>query len=296
MSGSHRLRRSLLFVPGGDARKLEKAARAGADTLVLDLEDAVVLAQKEGARAAIAAWLRDRAGFAGEVAVRVNAPGTPWFEGDLAAVVGGGADAMMLPKSETSAGLGRAVAALERAEHDAGREPEVRVLALVESAAGIAGARDIAGTPRVDALCFGHADFSLDMGLPAPDPAHGVLYHARCALAIAARAAGVAPIDTVCLDVRDEASFRRDAEEAFALGFDGKLCIHPAQVMLANAIWTPSPAQVAAARRVVAGWREAQASGRGVFALDGKMVDGPVVAAHERVLERARRAGVLEET
>jgi citrate lyase subunit beta/citryl-CoA lyase len=134
------------------------------------------------------------------------------------------------------------------------------------------------------------------MGLTHPDSATGVIHHARCAVAVAARAVGVAPVDTVCLDVRDEAAFLADAELGLRLGFDGKLCIHPTQVTLANRVWTPSDEQIQAAQRVLEAWLEAQSKGVAVLALDGKMVDAPVVAVHERVLERARRAGVLSDS
>jgi citrate lyase subunit beta/citryl-CoA lyase len=130
------------------------------------------------------------------------------------------------------------------------------------------------------------------MGLAAGDASQGVVLHARCALAIAARAGGVAPIDTVFLDVRDEPGFRRDAELGLGLGFDGKLCIHPLQVPIANQVYTPTREQIEGALRVVEASRRALAEGKGVFTVDGRMVDAPLVAAQERVLERARRAGV----
>jgi citrate lyase subunit beta/citryl-CoA lyase len=242
-------------------------------------------------------WLEARPAEAGEAAVRINAAGTPWFEEDLAAVAAAGADAVMLPKCESAAGVARAAEALDAADPGAGSSARVRLLALVESAAGVARAGEIAAAgARVDGLCFGHADFSLDLGLSDPDPSEGVVQHARCAIVIAARAASVAPLDTVCLDVRDEAAFQADAERGLRLGFDGKLCIHPTQVALANRIWTPTDEQIQAAQRVLEAWLEAQAKGVAVFALDGKMVDAPVVAVHERVLERARRAGVLSDS
>jgi citrate lyase subunit beta/citryl-CoA lyase len=170
----------------------------------------------------------------------------------------------------------------------------VRLLALVETAAGVAQVASLASaTPRIGALCFGHADFSRDMGLAAPNPARGVVFHARCALAIAARAGQVAPIDTVCLDVRDARAFRRDAELGLELGFEGKLCIHPLQVPIANRVHTPTTAQIAYARRVLEASQKADSEGKGVFTVDGKMVDAPLIAVQQRVLERARRAGAL---
>lgn len=294
MEANPLLRRSLLFVPGGDSRKLERAPGAGADTIVVDLEDAVAPEAKERARAEVADWLR-AASVDAERAVRVNPPGTPWFEADLAAVVAAGADAVMLPKCADAGALAQVAASLDESEQGGERSrAATQLLALLESARGVLDAAAVGGaSPRVAALCFGHADFSLDMGLPAPDPAGEAVLHARCSVALAARAAGVAAVDTVYLDVRDEAGFRADAALGRRLGFEGKLCIHPAQVAIANATYTPTPDQVAQAQRVVTAWVAARAEGRSVFALDGKMVDGPVAALAERTLQRARQAGAL---
>jgi citrate lyase subunit beta/citryl-CoA lyase len=169
----------------------------------------------------------------------------------------------------------------------------VRLLLLIESPAGIAAAVAIGrAAPHLEALCFGHADFSLQMGLGDADASRGVVYHARCTLAIAARACGIAPIDSVFLAVRDDAAFREDAALGCRLGFDGKLCIHPRQVEIVNDVYTPGPEQVEYANRVVEAWAQAAAEGRGVFALDGRMIDAPVVAVQRQVLARARRAGV----
>jgi len=292
-SGTDRpLRRSLFFVPGGEPRKLEKARGAGADTLLLDLEDSVAVPEKERAREAVAGCVREGGFGEAEVAVRVNPPGTPFFEDDLAQAVGAGAHAIMLPKAERAEGVARVAAQIAALEASRPSGPPVRLLALVETAAGIVNAASLprAG-PRVDALCFGHADFSRDMGLVDVDPARGVVLHARCTLAIAARAADVAPIDTVFVDVRDEAGFRADARLGVELGFEGKLCIHPAQVGIANEIYSPTDAQIDYARRVVEAAAEARAAGRGVFTVDGKMVDEPLIAAQERILGRARRLG-----
>jgi citrate lyase subunit beta/citryl-CoA lyase len=296
MPHSARLRRSLLFVPGGEPRKVERARGAGADTLLFDLEDSVPPDAKADARAHVAAALR-ASSFDGsaEPAVRVNPPGTPFFEEDLAAVVQNGGGTVMVPKSECAEQLAQVDHALERLERErAGGGERVRILALVETPAGIVQASALRSrAPRVEALCFGHADFSLQMGLTEADASRGIAYHARCNLVLAARASGVVPIDTVYLAVKDDEAFRRDAELGRSLGFEGKLCIHPRQVEIANAVYTPAAHQVAYATRVVEAWERAQADGRGVFTVDGKMVDAPLVAAQQRVLDLARRAAEL---
>jgi citrate lyase subunit beta/citryl-CoA lyase len=168
------------------------------------------------------------------------------------------------------------------------------LLALVETAAGISRVEALADADsRIDALCFGNADFSLDMGLPEADTSTGVLLHARCRLAIAAAAAKVAPIDGVCLAVKDTAAFLEEGNLALRLGFEGKLCIHPAQVEIANSIFTPTAGQIETALRVIEGWEAAVADGKGVFALDGKMIDPPLVDIQQRVIDRAKQAGVF---
>jgi citrate lyase subunit beta/citryl-CoA lyase len=286
-----RLRRSLLFVPGAEPRKIEKAREAGADTLLLDLEDAVAPQQKAEARANVAAVLRAGGLGNAEVAVRVNAPGTPYFEADLEAVIGAGGRTLMLPKSEK---VEEIVAVVESIETRETHGAAVKLLLLVESPAGVTNAFALGqAVPRTEALCFGHADFALSMGLIEADASRGIIYHARCAVVIAAKACGVAPIDTVYLAVKDEQAFRADTELGLRLGFEGKLCIHPRQVEIANAVYTPSKEQIDYALRVVEAWERAEREGRGVFTLDGKMIDAPLVAVQQRVLERARRAGVL---
>ncbi len=292
-----RARRSLLFVPAGEPRKIERAREAAADTLVLDLEDAVAPEKKADARQAVAEALRAGLGAA-ELAVRVNAVRTADFEPDVRAVVGAGGRTLMLPKAESVDELLRADALLRDLEASGavpgggrGAGP-VRLLLLVESPAGVVNASALGrALPRIEALCFGHADFSLEMGLREADASRGIAYHARCSLVMAAKACGIAAIDSVCLAVKDEPAFTADAELGRGLGFDGKLCIHPVQAEIANRVHTPGPQEIEHAQRVVEAARHAAAEGRAVFALDGKMIDAPLVALQRRVLERARRAG-----
>lgn len=284
------LRRSLLFVPGIATQRFGKAKASGADAILFDLEDSVPPDAKGRAREAVCVALGEGGFESSEAAVRVNAPGTPFHEDDVRATALAGAKAIMVPKSEHADDL-RAVAAIL---DDVGAG--TRILALLETPLGVARALEVGmANPRVDALCFGHADFALEMGVSADDPSEGVLYHARCAVAVAARACGVQPVDNVCLAVRDEEALRRDVHVGMRLGYEGKLCIHPSQVAVANEMYTPAPEEVDYARRVLSGWQAARAEGLGVFTLDDKMVDAPLVRAQERVLERAQRAGLISE-
>ncbi|TMA49386.1 MAG: CoA ester lyase [Deltaproteobacteria bacterium] len=293
-------RRHLQAVSGhgrGEPRKLERAREAGADTVIFDLEDAVAPPRKAEARRHVAAALRAGGFGVTEAAVRINAPGTAECDADLEAVVESGGRTIMVPKAERVEEITRVVETLQRLERGRAGEPGSKLLLLVESPLGVAQALAIGRcAPGIEALCFGHADFALQLGLPDADPSRGIIYHARCALVLAAKACGLAPIDTVHLAVKDEAGFREDAARGLHLGFEGKLCIHPRQVEIANAVFTPGPAQIEYARRVIAAWEDARASERGVFTLDGKMIDAPLVAVQRRVLERARRAGALPDT
>jgi citrate lyase subunit beta / citryl-CoA lyase len=296
MSEPHRLRRSLLFVPGSEPRRLARARETGADTLLFDLEDGVAPGAKAEARALVAETLRTGGFGNAEPAVRVNGLATPHCEADLDAVVAAGARAVMIPKAERADDLRHVAYMLGHRERAAGLGPDraVRILALIETAAGVANALAIAAaTPRLDALCFGHADLARDMQLADADAAHGILHHARCTIAIAARANRLPPIDSVCLAVNDEDVIRADVALGLGLGFDGKLCIHPRQVEIINELYTPTPQRIAAARRTVDAAAAAQRDGRGIFTLDGMMIDAPIVAAERRILERARRAGAL---
>jgi citrate lyase subunit beta/citryl-CoA lyase len=263
--------------------------------LLLDLEDSVAPEQKAEARTLVVEALRGQTAGDTETAVRVNAPGTPYFEADLEAVVRGGCRLVMLPKAESAEGMHEMDERLRGLEAATGAAAgSVALLALVETPRGVVEAVALArASARLRALCFGHADFSLSMGLTEADASCGIALHARCSVVVAAKACGIAPIDTVHLAVRDEDAFRADAALGLGLGFEGKLCIHPRQVEITHEVYTPGAAEIDHAVRVVEAWERAQAEGRGVFTLDGKMIDAPLVAVQRRVLARARQAGLV---
>lgn len=272
------LRRSVLFVPGDDPKKIDRARESVADTIVLDLEDAVAPPRKDEGRRLVREAL-DAGGFrASELAVRINPPGTPFFEEDVAAVRA--TSTVMLPKSERPDSIRSVEAQLGTAQ----------LLLLVETPLGVANALAVAAAAsKTDALCFGHADFSLQMGLMNADVDNPIVHHARCTIAIAAKARRLAPIDCVYLDVRDDDGFRADTELGLSLGYEGRLCIHPRQAEIANDVFTPDAEQIAYANEVIEGYEGAVARGTGVFIMNGKLVDEPLVAQQRRVLARARR-------
>lgn len=270
--------RSALFVPGDDDRKLARATTAGADALIYDLEDAVAAERKADARDRVCAALAGP-GPALRL-VRVNALDTPWGAQDIRAVGAAGAHGVLIPKCDSPTMLAQADALLANTA--------TRLVALIETPAGVFDLPAItAASPRLVALGFGHADFSHAAGLPDMRSDAGLVWHARAQIALAAKARGLLALDCVGLEVRDEAAFRADAALGRGLGYDGKLCIHPMQVAVVNALYAPDDAAIAHAHRVLAAWDAARAQGLAVIAVDGRMVDAPVVAAARRTLARA---------
>ncbi len=286
------VRRSLLFTPGDQPDMLRKAPRAGADVIVFDLEDAVAPDRKPEARGAVNEVLADpEFDPDAEVVVRVNPTGIA-ADDDLDAVLDGlgegDLDAVMLPK----VGSADDVETLDRllGEYDY----RVPILALVESARGVLHAEEIAAAGPTDALVFGAEDLTADVGATRTDQGTEVL-SARQHVVLAASAAGVDAIDTVYTDFGDERGLRQEAAFAVQLGYDGKLAIHPTQVDPINSAFTPDADRIEWARNVLEAKREAEEADRGVFEVDGEMIDAPLVAQAERIVERARAADALDE-
>lgn len=268
--------RSLLFAPGNDERKLEKALAAGADAVVADLEDAVPATEKEAART-VARRVLGGTATASLVAVRVNAAGTEHWGADLQAVTDLKLDALVLPKATPEA-----VGALG---------PDgPPVVAIVETALGVRHAYETARLPRVAALVLGAVDLGLELGLEPRADGQEVLY-ARSRLVLESAAAGLrSPFDLVHVDTRDDEGLEAEARLARSLGFRGKACIHPAQVAIVNRVFSPTGEERERARRVVEAYERGLADGRGAVALDGEMIDLPVVERARRILAETERS------
>ena len=290
-----RLRRSFLFVPGSEEKKLAKAPSLGADAVILDLEDAVAPARRAEARTLIRRFLQTQKNRTIEWLIRLNGVHTHDFDADVEASVRAGPDALVIPKVDSPELLQLVDARLTQAEHvSAVPAGSLKFFALVESARGLLNAPAIAAaTPRLLGLMLGHVDLSASLGLRAGPAGQGIVYHARCQLVLAARAAGVDVVDTVYLNIQDHEGLRAEAAQAAALAFTGKLAIHPAQVPIIHDAFTPSPDRVQRAQRILEVWRQAEAEGRGVCTLDGDLIEKPVLESEQRILERARMAGVL---
>ena len=289
------LRRSFLFVPGSEEKKLAKAPSLGADAVILDLEDAVAPARKAEARTLIRTFLQAQDEKAIEWLIRLNGFHTPHFEADLEASLRAGPDALVIPKVDSPEVLQLVDARLTRAEQASALPAgSLKFFALVESARGVLNAYAVAtATPRLLGLMLGHVDLSTDLGLRAGRAGEGIVHHARCQLVLATRAAGVDATDTVFLNIQDHEGLRAEAAQAAALAFSGKLAIHPAQIPIIHDAFTPSAERVQRALRILETWRQAEAEGRGVCTLDGDLIEKPVVEGERRILDRARSAGVL---
>jgi citrate lyase subunit beta/citryl-CoA lyase len=269
-------RRTVLFSPGDRPDMCRKAPASGADTVVFDLEDAVSPSRKAEARAAVADLLAGESFDPGvEVAVRVGADPTT----DLDALADTDRlDAVMIPKADAGT-VPRVVEALDA------RDRSLPILALIETATGVLDARDVAATPVVDALCFGAEDLAADLGATRTDEGTEVLY-ARERVVVAARAAGIEAVDTVFTNLDDHEGLHDETRFAATLGYDGKMVVHPGQVGVVHDALAPDPDEVAWAERVLAARADADRENRGVFEVDGEMIDAPLIARAERLLDR----------
>ena len=278
-------RRACLVVPAAPAAKLAKGATLAADEVVLDLEDAVVPAVKDEARGAVADALAGE-WVAESVAVRVNAIGSPWCHLDLAALAASsrGALTAVLLKVEHPADLAFADRLLDGAEAAAGRATPVRLLALIETAAGLAAAAEIArASGRLDGLILGYADLAASLGRTGEQDWR----YAQETVLVAARAAGIQAIDGPYLGTRDDDAFRAGVLHARTLGFDGKWAIHPAQLDALRDAFTPTDDEIADARDVLAALDRAAADGAGAVADGDRMLDEALALSARRVLARA---------
>ena len=280
MSARSVLARSFLFVPANRPDRFAKALASGADAVIIDLEDAVAADDKAAARDQLADAFGGFSGpERGRVFVRINASGTPWFEDDLKLLRLFGQQGLagvMVPKAETISDLQCVAGAVG---------PGCGLLPQVESVLGLDGINALALAPQVQRLAFGNLDFQADAGL-ACDADEAELMPVRLALLLASRRAALpAPVDGVTPGTQDSVQLQADAARSRRGGFGGKLCIHPAQVALVNAAFAPDAAELAWAQRVMAALA---AAGGGVFRLDGRMVDAPVVRLAQHTLARGR--------
>ncbi|MDR0239436.1 MAG: CoA ester lyase [Deltaproteobacteria bacterium] len=277
--------RSMLFMPGNNPGMLASAQSLGADCVIFDMEDAVAQTEKDAARILIRHALTYMRPQGVGVAVRINALDTAFWKEDIAAVVRGGADFVLAPKTNGPDYVRELMAGLEAAEAEHGvKDARIVVFALVESALGIENAFAIASAhKRLGGMLLGAEDLTAELG--ARRSAGGdEIFHARSRILMACRAAGIRAIDTPFPFVTDLEALAADAAFAAQLGFDGKAAISPHHIVTINAAFSPSPEQINWAGRVMAVARRAAGEGKGVASLDGMMIDLPVIKRAERIL------------
>jgi citrate lyase subunit beta/citryl-CoA lyase len=289
-----RRRRSLHFVPGGNERMMAKALTLPADGLILDLEDAVAPELKAQTRPVVTRWLTELDFGGRERWVRMNPIATGLGVADLEATIVGRPEGYVVPKPRHAGDVREISQTLDRLEHRHGLAHGVTRLVLIatETPEGLLNIREVAAaSPRTVTVSWGIEDLSAAMGLPRVRDAEGryldIPRHARVMCSIAASAAGLDALDTVYTDIADLAGLRRECEEAMAMGFSGKISIHPSQIEVINEAFTPSAAVVEEARELVAAFEEHRRRGVYAFRFRGQMVDAPHLTRARKILARA---------
>jgi len=274
--------RSVLFVPGTRPDRFAKAFSSGADAVVLDLEDAVEAGRKAEARELVGKFVASLGpDTKPSVLVRINAPVSPWIDDDVDWIRGlhGFVDAIVLPKVEIAAAI----------DGVADATPDRRVIPLIETARGVLNVSEIvAAEAEIPAVLFGAEDLTAELGIPRTLQGDELLY-ARSAVVLAAATIEAEPIDAVWVDLANPDALRQDATRAKALGFRGKMAIHPEQVGIINEVFSPTPGEIAAARELVEANDRAREAGEGVFRFGDSMVDAPVIKRAKRILDLAGR-------
>ena len=283
MSASVRPRRSVLYMPGANTRALEKARSLPADALIFDLEDAVAPDAKEAARANVVAAAQSKGYGKREIAIRCNGLSTQWGKADIAAIAKSGADAVLVPKVETAAEVASVVAQLDAA----GAPKSMAVWAMMETPKGILRADEVAGShPRLTLFVMGTNDLVKDMRA-RHTPMRLPMVTALGLGMLAARAHGLTILDGVYNDIQDAEGFRAVCQQGLEMGFDGKTLIHPSQVEPCNEVFAPSVAELEMAGKIVTAFKAAQAEGKGVVTVDGRMIENLHVEQAERALALA---------
>jgi citrate lyase subunit beta-like protein len=287
-------RRALLYMPGDDRRKIEKATTLGVDCVCMDMEDGVAITHKSEARAVIAQAMKDLDFGKAERCIRINSVGSGFEKYDLAAAVATNPDAVVVPKIETAQQLRSISEYIEMYELASRMEiGTIRMLVGVETARGVLNLKEIAEADRrLEAIIFGAEDYAASIGATRTKESTEVLY-ARSAVVTACAANELQAIDMVYIDFRDAEGLRAEADQGAQIGFSGKQIIHPNQVAPVQQAFTPSDEAIEYAQRVVTAFAASQKEGRGAFALDGKMIDMPLLKNAQKVLDRAKAAGKI---
>lgn len=283
-----RLRRTCLYIPGNNAAMLQHSPVHGADSVLMDLEDAVAVSEKDSARFLVRAVLKNLNFGKTEKVVRINPISSPFFKDDLEIIIPSKPDSIRLPKVEQEEDviiLSSILDALEK-KHDI-ESGSIEIHPLIETARGVENAFSIArSSPRVTAISIGGQDLTADMGIKKTDEGEE-LHYARTRIVMAGKASGIDVLDTVFADVNDEEGLRKETMMIKTLGFSGKAVINPRQIIVVHKVFKPDPKDVQRAKRIIKAYEEAVSQGKGVFSIDGKMVDAPVVKRAQIILNQA---------
>lgn len=284
-----------MFVPGNNPGMMADAHIYGPDSIMLDLEDSVTMAEKDAARLLVYNALKSVDYGNTEMVVRINPLNTPYGKKDIEAVVKAGVHVIRMPKTETAEEVREVEREIERVEQELGCVGRTKIMAAIESAIGVVNAYDIAiASPRMMGIALGAEDYCANLKTQRT-PGGDELRLARETIVVAARAAGIDALDTVYSNLNDMETFRNEVEYIKTLGFDGKSIINPRQIEVVNEVFAPKEKDIAKARAIIAAIKEAEAKGSGVIAVNGKMVDRPVVIRAERTIKLAIASGILKE-
>lgn len=288
-----RLRRTMLFMPGNNPGMLQNAGILGADSIILDLEDAVSLTEKDSARLLVKEAIKDIDYSNVEVVVRINPVSTEFFKEDIDVIARVKPDALMIPKAteEDLKLVDEILTKIEKEENF--EEGHIKLIPIAESAYGVQNVYSIVqSSNRVVAVLLGGEDYTSDMGIKRSKEGEEIFY-ARNRIALACRALKVDSIDTPFTDTNDEQGLLKDTAKAKSLGFTGKASINPRQIDGIHSVFAPTSDEIRHAQRVLEAMEEAYSEGKGVFSLDGKMVDAPVINRAKTTVELAKLLGLI---
>ncbi|MBQ2497841.1 MAG: citrate (pro-3S)-lyase subunit beta [Prevotella sp.] len=294
-----RLRRTMMFVPGNNPGMMQDAFIYGPDSIMLDLEDSVTMAEKDAARLLVYNALKTIDYGTTEMVVRINPLNTPYGKKDVEAMVKAGVHVIRMPKTETADEVREVEEEILKWEEELGCVGRTKIMAAIESALGIVNAYPIAiASKRMMGIALGAEDYCANLKTQrtqGDNPNFGLeLLLARQTIVVAARAAGIDALDTVYSNLDDMDTFRREVELIKTLGFDGKSIINPRQIEIVNEVFAPKQKDIEKALKIIAAIKEAEQKGSGVIAVNGKMVDRPVVIRAERTINLAIAAGVIK--
>lgn len=285
----------MMFVPGNNPGMMADAHIYGPDSIMLDLEDSVSLAEKDTARLLVYNALKSVDYGDTEMVVRINPLNTPYGKKDIEAMVKAGVHVIRMPKTETAEEVREVEREIEKVEQELGCVGRTKIMAAIESALGVVNAYDIAtASPRMMGIALGAEDYCANLKTQRSKDGDE-LRLARETIVVAARAAGIDALDTVYSNLNDMETFRKEVEYIKTLGFDGKSIINPRQIEVVNEVFAPTAKDIEKARAIVAAIKEAEKKGSGVIALNGKMIDRPVVIRAERTINLAIASGILKE-